>query len=75
MLIKRYTLLLEEFVRGRKEVCRRTGKLQLFRIIKQIERDGTATMSNTDHVGMLLPESFLTEGNNPLDGNTMPEFA
>ena len=31
-------------------------------------------MSNKDHVGMLLQESFITEGNNPLHGNTMPEF-
>ena len=32
-------------------------------------------MSKMDHVGMLLQESFITEGNNPLYGNTIPEFA
>ena len=31
-------------------------------------------MSYTDHVGMLLQQSFITEGNNPLYGSTMPEF-
>ena len=39
-----------------------------------IKRDGTATMSNTEHVGMLLQESFIAEGNIPWYGNTMPEF-
>ena len=28
-----------------------------------------------DHVGMLSLEAFITEGNNPLCGNTIPEFA
>ena len=32
-------------------------------------------MHNTNHVGMLSQESFVTEGNNPLHGNNIPEFA
>ena len=56
------------------EECKIEEALQLSGTTKQIKRDGTATMSNLDHVGVLSPESFITEVNNPLYGNTMPEL-